>query len=221
LLARDGFEYIDIFGQTETSFLIACNSIRAGAVDTSYPKVAVPLMDVRLVDDDGADVPTGMPGECVVRGATVMSGYLNAPEQTAATFAGGWLHTGDILTRDADGFLRFTDRKKYLIKTGGENVYPAEVEGALSSHPEVIEACVVSTKDDAWGEAVRAFVVVHPGSEVTGQDLSDWCRREIGSYKRPRYVRFITRAELPLTATGKIMKGELEIRPVLAEEKVD
>jgi fatty-acyl-CoA synthase len=221
LMTRDGFVFVDIFGQTETSFLIACNTIRPGAVDTTFPKVVVPLMDVRLVDDYGDPVPAGVPGECVVRAATVMSGYLNAPEQTAETFAGGWLHTGDILTRDAEGYLRFTDRKKYLIKTGGENVYPAEVERALSSHPDVVEVCVVGTKDDTWGEAVRAFVVARTGAEVSGRELSEWCRREIGGFKRPRYVRFISRGELPVTPTGKIMKGELEIRPVLDEERVD
>ena len=121
----------------------------------------------RIVDEDMNELPPGTPGECVVRGPSVMSGYLEDPEATAEAFRGGWLHTGDLLVRHEDGTLSYVERKKYLIKTGGENVYPAEVEAALESHPGIASSAVIGLPDDDLGQRVHAIVQAPAGSGGT------------------------------------------------------
>lgn len=210
--------YHDIFGQTETSY------VTVGPIDASRQrwenKVPMPYMDVRLLDDDLREVPLGQPGEFVVRGPNVCSGYLNNPEATAELFRGGWLHTGDILTQHEDGTFTFADRKKYLIKTGSENVYPAEVEQAIALHPAVQEVCVVGLADEKWGETVKAFVVLRPGASMSKEEVSEWCRARIASYKKPRYVEFLREEELPRSVTGKIMREPLGQRTTNQEQFV-
>ena len=150
----------DAFGQTETSYLVAHGWVPPGG-EPSLRKTPGPLMDVRIVDEDLHELEVGAPGECVVRGPSVMSGYLGDADATAEVFAGGWLHTGDVLARNEDGTLSYVDRKKYLIKTGGENVYPAEVEAAIASDPAVQEVCVLGDprrvlgRDDQGGGRAR------------------------------------------------------------------
>jgi acyl-CoA synthetase (AMP-forming)/AMP-acid ligase II len=212
-------DFYDAFGQTETSYLLAHGIVRPGETPT-LRKLPSPLLDVRLVDADLAETPVGVPGECVVRGPGVMSGYLDDPEATAAVFAGGWLHTGDVLVRTPDHQLSFVDRKKYLIKTGGENVYPAEVERVIATHDAVQEVCVLGTPDEHWGETVRAVVVRRPGAAVTAAELVAWCRERLAGYKRPRYVRFVTAEELPRSTTGKLQRHELAKVPVGPDEAV-
>jgi fatty-acyl-CoA synthase len=201
-------DFYDAFGQTESSYLLAHGVVHPGE-KPSLRKTPSPLMDVRLVDDAGEEVPVGVPGECVVRGPSVMSGYLDDPDATAAAFAGGWLHTGDLLVRHEDGTLSFVDRKKYLIKTGGENVYPAQVEDALLEHPAVQEACVFGMPDERWGETVCAAVVLQPGAALTVQEVTAWCRERLAGYQSPRQVRFMTAEQLPRSTTGKLQRHEL------------
>jgi fatty-acyl-CoA synthase len=218
LLGR-GVAFVDLFGQTESSLLIAANLIdRPGERD--WKKYPTPLLDIRLARPDGSEAGLGEPGECLVRGPSVMSGYLNQPEATAEAFSGGWLHTGDLLERTEDGALRFVDRKKYLIKTGGENVYPMEVETALSSHPDVAESCVIGVPDDRWGETVKAFVVLRPGRAPDPLALDTHCRDRLARFKRPRLIEFIDGADLPRSTTGKIIRAELGKRPVLEDQRV-
>jgi acyl-CoA synthetase (AMP-forming)/AMP-acid ligase II len=209
----------DTYGQTESSFVVALDLVRPGEAPTLRKRPA-PLLDLRLVDEALEEVPPGVPGECVVRGPTVMSGYFANPEATADAFRGGWLHTGDVLIRHEDGTLSFVDRLKYLIKTGGENVYPAEIEQVISAHPAIREACAVSVPDERWGETIKAVVVAEPGAAVTGSEIRDWCRERLPGFKCPRYVQFLDAADVPRSGTGKILRGELERLEVLDEQRV-
>jgi acyl-CoA synthetase (AMP-forming)/AMP-acid ligase II len=213
-------EFWDAFGQTETSFVVAYGHVPRGATPT-LRKEPTPHMEIRLVDEQMRETPVGVPGECVVRGPSVMSGYLDDPDATAAAFRGGWLHTGDMLVRHEDGTLSFVDRAKYLIKTGGENVYPAEVEAAIAAHPGVQEVCVLGVPDPHWGETVKAVVALLPGQTVTRAELVAWCRERLAGYKRPRYVQFMAAADLPRSATGKLLRHELAALGVSDDERVE
>jgi fatty-acyl-CoA synthase len=166
-------------------------------------------VEVRIADAAGAALPDGADGEVLVRGDVVMRGYWDNPEATAATLAGGWLHTGDIGHLDA-GYLHLTDRAKDVIITGGSNVYPREVEEVLLTHPLVREAAVVGVPDPEWGESVRAFVVT-TGNPAPA-DLIQHCRERLASFKKPREVILVT--ELPKNAAGKILKRELRQLPL-------
>ncbi|MHA6630398.1 class I adenylate-forming enzyme family protein [Pseudonocardia sichuanensis] len=164
-------------------------------------------VEVRVADATGEPVPDGADGEVLVRGDVVMRGYWNNAEATAATLAGGWLHTGDIGHFEA-GYLHLTDRAKDVIITGGSNVYPREVEEVLLTHPAVREAAVVGVPDPEWGESVRAFVVADGDPDPDA--LVRHCRDRLASFKKPRDVVFVP--ELPKNATGKILKRELRLR---------
>ncbi|MEK7385230.1 MAG: AMP-binding protein, partial [candidate division NC10 bacterium] len=146
-------------------------------------------------------------GEIVVRGPTVMKGYWKRPAETAEALAGGWLHTGDVATVDADGFIYILDRKKDMIITGGENVYSVEVENALASYPAVADAGVIGVPDETWGERVHAVVVLRPGARATAEELQQHCRTLIGGYKVPKTFEFAE--TLPRTPSGKIQKAAL------------
>jgi fatty-acyl-CoA synthase len=214
-----GAGFWDTFGQTESSFVVALDLIRPGETP-SLRKRPAPLLDLRIVDEDLRELPVGSPGECVVRGPSVMSGYLDDPAATAEAFRGGWLHTGDVLVRHEDGTLTYVDRLKYLIKTGGENVYPAEIEQVLGAHPAVREACAISIPDARWGEAIKAVVVTEPGARCTAEDLRTWCRARLAGYKCPRYVQFLSDEEVPRSTTGKILRHELERLEVSDDQRV-
>jgi acyl-CoA synthetase (AMP-forming)/AMP-acid ligase II len=173
----------------------------------------MPLSRVRVVDDDGRDVAAGEPGEIVVRGDQVLMGYWRNPEATRASFFGDWFRSGDVGRWDADGYLHIVDRKKDMILTGGENVYPREVEEALYAHPAVLEAAVIGAPDPKWGEKVVA--VVCRRSPVEGEELIAFCRERIASYKKPRHVVFLD--ALPRNASGKVLKRELRDRIAAGE----
>ena len=168
---------------------------------------------------DLRELPIGVPGECVVRGPSVMSGYLEDPAATIDVFRGGWLHTGDVLVRHEDGTYTYVDRLKYLIKTGGENVYPAEVEQVLTAHPAVREACAISVPDARWGEAIKAVVVLEPGGSCSARELKSWCRERLAGFKCPRYVQFIDYDDVPRSTTGKILRHELERLEVTDDQR--
>lgn len=167
----------------------------------------MPLARVRVVGEDGKDVPVGTSGEIVVKGDQVLMGYWGNPEATAKAFSDGWFHTGDVGRWDENGYLYIVDRKKDMILTGGENVYPREVEEVLYEHPAVVEAAVVGAPDPKWGEKVVAVICARPGHEVSEADLIAFCRERIASYKKPKHVVFIDM--LPKNASGKILKREL------------
>lgn len=166
----------------------------------------VPEAEVRLLDSEGHEVPDGEPGELCVRGPLLMSGYLNKPEETAEALRGGWLHTGDIAVRDADGFLRLVDRAKDMVITGGFNVYPRAVEDVLEAHPAVASASVFGIPDDRWGEIVVAAVVLRD-KNATVSDLLGFVRERKGPVQTPKRIEFLDR--IPLTAVGKPDKKAL------------
>jgi long-chain acyl-CoA synthetase len=169
---------------------------------------ATPLIDVRVVDDEGRDVPSGTVGEVACGGPKVMAGYWRKPEATAAVLKNGWYRTGDMGTLDEQGYLTLIDRKKDMIISGGENVYSVEVESVLSLHPAVAEVAVIGVPDEKWGEAVTAIVVPRAGSAPAAEELIGFCRGKIANYKVPKSVVF--RAEpLPKTCPGKIAKRVL------------
>jgi len=168
---------------------------------------AVPIAEMRIVDADDQPVPPGTVGEIVVRGPLVMQGYWGQPEQTAQALRGGWMHTGDGGRMDADGFFYVVDRLKDMIVSGGENVYSAEVENAITQLPQVGMAAVIGVPDDRWGERVHAVVVLRPGAVLTTAELQAHCRTLIAGYKCPRSVEF--REALPLSAAGKVLKVDL------------
>jgi long-chain acyl-CoA synthetase len=156
---------------------------------------AAPGVQVRIVDPDDRDVPDGETGEIVARGPTVMNGYWNRPAETAARLRGGWHHTNDLGRREADGSLTFIGPKTRLIKSAAENVYPAEVEGAIASHPAVAQCAVIGIPDRQWTQSVKAVVVLHDGASATAEEIVEHVRTRIASYKKPRVVEFAT--ELP------------------------
>jgi long-chain acyl-CoA synthetase len=167
-------------------------------------------VEARAVDEDGLPVPPGEPGEVVVRGDVVMAGYWNDPEATAEALRGGWLHTGDIGAFDERGYLFLLDRAKDVIITGGNNVYPREVEEVLVEHPAVANAVVLGVPHDYWGEAVHAVVVLEPGAEAAPDDIIAFCGRGLAGYKKPKAVDFVD--ELPVSGYGKVLRRELRER---------
>ncbi|MEJ8825865.1 long-chain-fatty-acid--CoA ligase [Variovorax humicola] len=165
-------------------------------------------VDVRIVDEEMNEVPRGTVGEIAARGSTVMLGYWNKPEQTRAAIVDGWLRSGDAGYMDEDGFVFIVDRMKDMIVSGGENVYSAEVENALSRHPAVLECAVIGVPHEKWGEAVHAELRLRDGFEVDEEALLAHCGELIAGYKRPRSFNF-RKDPLPLSAAGKILKNEL------------
>ena len=171
---------------------------------------------IRILDADGREVPDGQVGELYSRTSYVFDGYWKNPEKTAEAFRGAWCSVGDMARRDAEGYIHLVDRKSNMIISGGENIYPSEVEGVLGAHPKVKDVAVVGVPHDKWGEAVHAIVVLHQGTEATEDELVDWCRGRIAGYKRPQAVRFVADADMPRTATGKILHRALRDRMATA-----
>jgi fatty-acyl-CoA synthase len=169
---------------------------------------------IRLLDPEGREVPDGEVGELHSRTPYVFDGYWKNPEKTAECFRGDWCSVGDMARRDADGFITLVDRKSNMIISGGENIYPSEVEGILGAHPKVRDVAVVGVPHDKWGEAVRAAVVLHAGQTASEAELLDWCRSRMAGYKRPQDIVFLVEAEMPRTATGKILHRVLRDRLV-------
>ncbi len=166
--------------------------------------------DVRVVDNKGRDVSPGENGEVLIRAQHVMKGYWKRPEATAETLVDGWLYSGDMATVDAEGFVYIQDRKKDMIISGGENVYPAEIEKLLASHPEVADVAVIGQPSEKWGESAAAVVVPKPDANPEGDALLAWCKDKLARFKQPRQVFFVD--EIPRNPTGKILKKILRER---------
>jgi acyl-CoA synthetase (AMP-forming)/AMP-acid ligase II len=169
--------------------------------------VALPGVELKIAASDGAEVPRGAIGEVVIRSPVVTKGYWAKPDATAAAIRDGWLRTGDAAYMDEDGYIFIYDRVKDMIVTGGENVYPAEVENALFGHPAIADVAVIGVPDDVWGEAVKAIVVTKPGAPQDAADVIEWARSRIAHFKAPKSVDFI--AAIPRNAAGKILKRDL------------
>jgi acyl-CoA synthetase (AMP-forming)/AMP-acid ligase II len=212
-----GCDFIQGYGMTETTaaatYLFPADHRRALAGDEKLLLSAGrPLLgtEVRIVDDDDAAVPNGTIGEVAIRGPQLMRGYWNLPDASAEALKGGWMHTGDAGILDDEGFLYIQDRVKDMIVSGGENVYPREVEDVLFQHPAVADVAVIGVPDERWGEAVKAIVVQKAGEAVDAETLLEYCKGRLGGYKRPRSVDFIE--ALPRNPSGKVLKKDLRER---------
>jgi long-chain acyl-CoA synthetase len=199
---------IQVYGLSETGFLTGLRDAEHTEDRLTSCGRPCPGIDVRVVDKSGKEAETGQQGELVARGANVMRGYWNSPEETSRSFRDGAFRTGDIGYQDAGGYFFILDRLKDMIVTGGENVYSGEVEAVLYSHPAVREAAVFGIPDPKWGELVTALVVLKPGMNLSSEDLIAYSRRSLASYKVPRRVDFLA-TELPKSGSGKILKKVL------------
>lgn len=198
---------LDLFGQTEMSPLVTgLLSSESKGRETSVGRV-LPFIEMRIVDDNDNEVPVGTVGEAAYRGPTVMQEYYKDPKATAEAMRGGWFHSGDLVRRDAEGYVYVVDRKKDMIISGGENVYPAEIEEVLYRHPKILECAVIGVHDEKWGESVKAVVVCKPGKKLTGEEVIEFCKRHLASYKKPRSVDFAD--TLPRNTVGKVLKRVL------------
>jgi acyl-CoA synthetase (AMP-forming)/AMP-acid ligase II len=208
-----GFEHIVTgYGLTESCAIVSMSRY-TDPLDVVASSAGQPLpgVEVRIVAPDGAVQPAGCEGEIVVRGYTLMRGYLDEPAQTAATIdAQGWLHTGDIGLLDEYGRVHVTDRLKDMFIVGGFNAYPAEIEQILSQHPDIAQVAVIGVPDDRMGEVGAAFVIARKGRSITADDVVAFSRANMANYKAPRHVHIVD--ELPLNASGKVLKNELRAR---------
>ena len=202
------------FGSTETGSPPASRgTIAIGELPGNLAKLQNSFCQIKLVDEDDVEVADGAPGELCFRGPSLFSGYWANDKANAEDFRGGWFHMGDVFVRQPDGTLDFVDRRKYLIKSGGENIYPAEIERVLLAEPRVLEAVVVRRKDARWGEVPVVFVA-RADETLSADDVKAACRGKIAGYKQPKDVVFIGLDEFPRSTTGKIKRHELEARLV-------
>jgi fatty-acyl-CoA synthase len=200
----------DVYGATEVSptltVLKAADSFRK----TACVGPAVPFLEVRIVDSQDREVLREESGEIICRGPNVMKGYYKDPEGTAEALKGGWLHTGDIGRMDEEGFIYIVDRKKDMIISGGENIYPREIEELLYHHPKIREAAAVGIPDSLWGESVKAFVALKAGMTMSEEEVIEYCKAHLASYKKPKQVQFVD--SLPRNPSGKVLKNLLRER---------
>ena len=195
------------FGQSETSGLATMGSVEEKPGASGRP---ISIAEVRCVDSQGEDVALGESGEIVVRGPIVFDGYWRDPDASVYTFRGGWHHTGDVGRFDEEGYLYYVGRmpEKDLIKSGGENVYPAEIEQVVEDMPQVQAVCVIGVPDEKWGEAVKALVELKAGESLTAEDVRDAVVARIASYKKPRHVEFVE--SLPRSEDGEIDRASVK-----------
>jgi long-chain acyl-CoA synthetase len=204
---RTGVHILEGWGMTESG---ATTSANPPYRPPKYGSIGINMLScnkMSVFDSNDCELPSGATGELVIKGAAVMKGYWNLPEETAATLKNGWLHTGDIGYRDEDGYFYITDRKKDLIIRGGENISPKEVEDVIAGHPRVVEAACIGIKDRVYGEEVKAFVVLKAGEKCSEQEIIDHCKKSLPAFKTPRQVQFID--ALPKNILGKMLRAEL------------
>ncbi|HZA61133.1 MAG TPA: AMP-binding protein, partial [Actinomycetota bacterium] len=203
---RFGVTIWEGYGLTETAPALTTTALGDHARPDSIG-LALPGVEVRVVDEHGEDVEEGDPGEIVVRGPNVFAGYWRKPEETEAAFRDGWFRTGDVAYRDEDGYLHIVDRTKDLVIVSGFNVFPKEVEDAIAEHPSVAECTVIGIPDERTGEAVKALVVPAAGATLTSDEVLEQCRRRLARFKWPREVEIMT--EIPRHVTGKVIRRRL------------
>ena len=194
------------YGLSEASPVVAVNP-RYGVRKPGSIGLALPHVEVKIVDEHRKELPVGEVGELAVKGPNVMQGYFNMPEETAKTIVDGWLLTGDIAKLDQDGYIYIVDRKKDMLLVRGVNVYPREIEDVLYQHPKILECAVIGVPDESKGEIPKAFIVVKDGETLTERDVRDHIKERLAAYKHPKYIEF--RPSLPKNATQKIMKRDL------------
>ena len=212
-------DYTNYFGMTEAMGTISICSPEDHLLQGTPEEVAqktrrlsgigraIAEVDVRVFDDADREVPRGEVGEIVARGRKIMKGYWDNPDASAETLRGGWLHTGDLASMDEDGYLYLQGRKKDMIIRGGENIYPVEIEAGLENSPKVAECAVIGVPDSYWGEIVKAVIVLKPGETASAEEIIDYCKQHLASYKKPAVVEF--RNSLPRNAMQKVLKTAL------------
>jgi fatty-acyl-CoA synthase len=205
----------ELYGSTEQGWATMLHPHEQFDHLGSVGREVVGSAPIKILDENGIEVPDGQVGELYSCGPYAFEGYWNLPEKTAEAFRGKYLSVGDMAMRDAHGFIKLIDRKKNMIISGGENVYPTEVEAILGQHPEVKDVAVVGVADNKWGERVAAAVVLRDNAQVTAEDLIDWTRDKLAGFKRPRNIIFLSPEEMPRNTTGKILHRVL--RDMLAE----
>ena len=203
--------FLQCYGMTETTGTIAAlppedHDLEGNERMKSAGK-AVPGVELKVVGEDGAELPRGQIGELICRSPSNMDGYWNLPDATRSALIDGWMHTGDAAYMDEDGYVFIQDRIKDMIISGGENVYPAQVESAIYGHPDVAEVAVIGVPDDIWGEVVKACIVPKPGSNLDAQSVIDWTKERLASFKVPKSVDMIE--AMPRNASGKILRKDL------------
>ncbi|HET8759944.1 MAG TPA: long-chain fatty acid--CoA ligase [Nitrospiria bacterium] len=212
--ALTGGKVVEGFGLSEASPVTHVNPIfgrrKKGTIGLPLPDTEAKVVDV---ESGTREMPLGEAGELLIRGPQIMAGYWRRPDETAAVLRNGWLHTGDVASIDSDGYFTIVDRKKDMIKTKGENVYPRDVEEALFRHPKIKDAVVVGVPEEFMGEMIKAYVVLREGETATEDEITAYCGRELAKFKVPKAVEF--RQELPRTIVGKVL------RRVLLQEELD
>lgn len=205
-----GNRIVETYGQVEAPMTITVMPRDELGIRLDSCGAAGPFVEVKILDDEGLELPVGKIGEVTCRGSLVMKGYWNQPQATAETLKDGWLHTGDLGWLDQQGFLQLVDRKKDVIISGGANVYPREVEEVLNLHPAVKETCVFGIPDEKWGEAVYAHVVLKSGQTATEKELIELCQNHLGGFKKPKGIIIVN--QLPKSSYGKIMRKEIRAK---------
>ncbi|HOW84189.1 MAG TPA: long-chain fatty acid--CoA ligase [Spirochaetota bacterium] len=206
--AKTGAQICEGYGLSETSPVATINpwggKTKAGSIGLPVPDTELKIVDL---DEGTKEMPAGEPGEVIIRGPQVTSGYYNMPDESAKTVRNGWLFTGDIGQMDEDGYFYIVDRKKDMIIAGGYNIYPRDIDEVLFEHPKIMEACAIGIPDTYRGETVKAFVVLKPGESMTSEDVIEYCKQKLAKYKVPTQVEFIE--TLPKSGVGKILRKEL------------
>jgi acyl-CoA synthetase (AMP-forming)/AMP-acid ligase II len=199
----------ELYGSTEAGWVTMLHPDEQFSKLGSVGRECIGSRPIRLLDSAGHDVADGETGELYSCNSYTFSGYWGMPDKTQEAFRGDYCTVGDLARRDDEGYIYLVDRKSNMIISGGENVYPSEVEAVLGAHPKVKDVAVVGVADDKWGERVHAVIVAHDGSSPTQDEILDWCKTRIAGYKRPRSLSFIREDEMPRTATGKILHRAL------------
>ena len=197
----------DVYGCTEASPNITILKAEDSLRKRECVGPPLPFLEVRIVDDQDRDVPAGEVGELICRGPNVMKGYYKNRKATREALRGGWLHTGDLARLDEEGFVYIVDRKKDMIVSGGENIYPREIEEVLYHHPKIQEATVIGVPDRLWGESVKAIVVLKKGETMKEEEVIEYCKNHLASYKKPKSVEFVE--DLSRNPSGKVLKTAL------------
>jgi acyl-CoA synthetase (AMP-forming)/AMP-acid ligase II len=202
----------ELYGSTEAGWVTMLHPDEQFTKLGSVGRECVGSAPIKLLDPNGMEVADGETGELYSCNPHTFDGYWKLPDKTAEAFRGPYCTVGDMARRDGDGYIHLVDRKSNMIISGGEDVYPSEVEALLGSHPMVKDVAVIGVPDTTWGERVHAVIVLHDGAAASSGELVEWCRDRIAGYKRPRSVSIIREDEMPRTATGKILHRELRAR---------
>jgi acyl-CoA synthetase (AMP-forming)/AMP-acid ligase II len=207
----------ELYGSTEAGWVTMLHPEEQFSKLGSVGRECAGSAPIRILDRDCNEVPDGEPGELFSNNPYTFDGYWKLPEKTKDAFRGEYCSVGDMARRDEDGYIFLVDRKSNMIISGGENVYPSEVENMLGGNPKIREVAVIGLPDQKWGERVHAVIILAPGTAATEQELLSWCSDKIAGYKRPRSISFIEDHEMPRTATGKIQHRLLRNRLVPSE----